>query len=134
MSQTRKDAEVMRARPRQRTPLMTPGKLTVAALVGLALSYLYLIVAFIGEFVPLTITVPVALLLAGVVATGWRPAPAITAFVCAVGLLPELPGHLQEILTDPPSFIVNVLVVLPLFAITIVAGIAATVQNYRHAS
>ncbi len=137
MSQAREDVEVMHARPRQRTPLTVSAKLMVAALVGLALSYLYLVVVLIAGFVPLAIAVPVALLLAGVVATGWRPAPAIAAFVCTLGLLPELPmlpGHLQQITTDPPSFIVNVLVILPLFAVAIIAGITATVQNYRHVS
>jgi len=106
-------------------------------LVGLALSYLYLVVVLIGGFVPLAITVPVALLLAGLVATGWRPAPAIAAFVCLLGLLPELPmlpGHLQQVTTNPPAFVVNVLVIFPLFVVAIVAGIAATVQNYRRVS
>ncbi len=136
MSQARKDTGVMHARPRQRMLLTASAKLMVAALVGLALSYLYLVVALIGEFVPLAITVPVALLLAGVVATGWRPAPAIAAFVCILGLLPELPmlpGHLGQFDSNLPAFVVNVLVILPLFVVAIVAGIAATVQNYRRA-
>ena len=134
MIKTRRGAEVMHARQRRSLPLTVSAKLTVAALVGLALSYLYLVVMLIGSFVPMAITVPVALLLAGVVATGWRPAPAIATFVCVLGLLPEVPnvpGHLQEIATDPPSFVVNVLLILPLFAVAIVAGVAATAQNYR---
>ncbi len=137
MSQATRDAGVVRTRPRRRTPLGASAKLTVVALVGLALSYLYLVVVLIGAFVPMVITVPVALLLAGVVATGWRPAPAIAAFVCVLGLLPEVPNvpsHLQEIATDPPSFVVNVLLIVPLFAVAIVAGVAATVRNYRRVS
>lgn len=137
MSQTRTGTEATYARPRHRAPLTALGKLTVAALVGLALSYLYLVVVLIGGFVPLAITVPVALILAGVVATGWRPAPAIAAFFCAVGFLPEiplLPGHLGQFDTNLPAFVVNVLVNPPLFAVAIVAGIAATVQNYRRVS
>ena len=123
--------------PRQGTPLTASAKLTAAALVGLALSYLYLVAVLIGGFVPMAITLPVALLLAGLVATGWRPAPAIAAFVCVLGLLPEVPnvpGHLQEIYTDPISFVVNVLLILPLFAVVIVAGVAATVRDYRRVS
>ncbi len=137
MNQTTTDTEMNDTQTRRRRPLTAPAKLMVAALVGLTLSYLYLVVVLIGEFVPLAITVPVALLLAGLVASGWRPAPAVAAFVCILGLLPEipmLPGHLREITTDPPSFIVNVLFILPLFAVAIVAGIAATVQNYRRVS
>jgi len=137
MGQVRTGAGATYARPRQRAPLTALGKLAVAALVGLALSYLYLVVVLIGGFVPLAITVPVALLLAGLVATGWRPAPAIAAFVCLLGLLPELPmlpGHLQQVTTNPPAFVVNVLVIFPLFVVAIVAGIAATVQNYRRVS
>ena len=124
-------------RPRQGTPLTASAKLTAAALVRLALSYLYLVAVLIGGFVPMAITVPVALFLAGLVATGWRPALAIAAFVCVLGLLPEIPnvpGHLQEVSTDPPSFVVNVLVIVPLFAVAIVAGVAATARNYRRVS
>ncbi len=137
MSQATRDAGVVRARPRRGTLLTASARLTVAALLGLALSYLYLVVVLIGGFVPMVITVPVALLLAGIVATGWRPAPAIAAFVCVLGLLPEIsnvPGHLQEISTNPPSFVVNVLLIVPLFAVAIVAGVAATVRNYRRVS
>lgn len=133
MGRARMGAGTADTRP-WRTPLSASGKLTVAALVGLALSYLYLVVALIGEFVPLAITVPIALLLAGVVATGWRPAPAIAAFVCILGLLPELPmlpGHLGQFDSNLPAFVVNVLAILPLFIVAIVAGIAATVRNYR---
>jgi hypothetical protein len=117
--------------------LTASARLTVGALIGLGLSYLYLVVVLIGGFVPMVMTVPIALLLAGIVMTGWRLAPTVAAFVCSLGLLPEIPnipGHLQEIATDPPSFIVNVLVILPLFAVAIVAGITATAQNYRRAS
>ncbi len=137
MSQATRDAGVVRARPRRGTLLTASARLTVAALLGLALSYLYLVMVLIGGFVPMVITVPVALLLAGIVATGWRPAPAIAAFVCVLGLLPEIPnvpGHLQEISTNPPSFVVNVLLIVPLFAVAIVAGVAATVRNYRRVS
>ena len=137
MSQATRDAGVVRTRPRRGTPLTASARMTVAALLGLALSYLYLVVVLIGGFVPMVITVPVALLLAGVVATGWRPAPAIAAFVCVLGLLPEIPNipdHLQEISTNPPSFVVNILLILPLFAVAIVAGVAATVRNYRRVS
>ncbi len=135
MGRTRTDAATTDASPRQqRRPLTALGKLTVAALIGLALSYLYLVVVLIGAFEPIAITVPISLLLAGMVATGWRPAPAIAAFVCFLGLLPELPmlpGHLGQFDSNMPAFVVNVLVILPLFVVVIVAGIAATVQNYR---
>lgn len=130
-------AGTSKTHPRQGTPLTASAKLTAAALVGLASSYLYLVAVLIGGFVPMAITVPVALLLAGLVATGWRPAPAIAASVCVLGLLPEVPnvpGHLQEVSTDPTSFVVNVVLIPPLFAVAIVAGVAATVQNYRRVS
>ncbi len=137
MSRTRTDAETMDARPRQRQPLTALGKLMVVALVGLALSYLYLVVVLIGAFEPIAVTVPTALLLAGIVATGWRPATAIAAIICILGILPELPmlpSHLGQFGSNMPAFVVNVLFILPLFVVAIVAGIAATVQNYRRAT
>lgn len=137
MSQAREDAEVMHARPRQRTPLTASAKLTVAALIGLALSYLYLVVVLIGAFAPIAITVPISLLLAGIVTTGWRSAPAIAAFVCFLGLLPEIPMipvHLGQFDDNTPALVVNVLVILLLFVVAIGAGIAATARNYRRAS
>jgi heme/copper-type cytochrome/quinol oxidase subunit 2 len=72
--------------------------------------------------------------LAGFVATGWRWAPLVAALVCIVGLVPEvvvLPGHFDD---PAPGFILNVLLTPSLFLVAILAGIGATVHNYRRAA
>ncbi len=119
---------------RSRSPLPALSKLTIIAMVGIALSYAYLVVVVIGAFVPMIMVSPIALVLAGIVATGRRWAPLVAALVCIAGLVPEvlvLPGHFDD---PAPVFILNVLLTPPLFLVAILAGIGATVHNYRRAA
>jgi hypothetical protein len=113
------------------------GTLTLVAFLGYVLMHF---VAFFrallvdGDFVPPILIFAVFLLLvAGVVATGWRWAPLLGAFVSLVTATLVLPDpHNTYVLTHPahPEFIV--LVLLSAFAlVALVAGIGATVQNYR---
>src|SRR5262249_32382663 len=68
-------------RPRARKPLAALGKLTVGALIGLGLLFGY-VQTLVGGFDPMLTGGAVAMLIvAGVVATGWRWAPALGALI-----------------------------------------------------
>src|SRR5262245_38326656 len=65
---------------RTRLPPASLGRLTLLALVGLALSLAYLQAAIIGALIPpLAVFAVISLLLAGIVGVGWRWAPALGA-------------------------------------------------------
>jgi uncharacterized cupredoxin-like copper-binding protein len=127
----------MPSRTRARMPLAALGKLAAGALVGLGLVFGYAQTVF-GGFDPMLTGVAVAMLIvAGVVATGWRWAPALGAVLAlAIGgmLLVPAAGTIAFSLSHPTDglFILMVLL-LPLLALAIIAGISATVQNYRNA-
>jgi plastocyanin len=120
---------------RARKPLAALGKLAAGALVGLGLVFGYAQTVF-GGFDPMLTGVAVAMLIvAGVVATGWRWAPALGAVLAlAIGgmLLVPAAGEIAFSLSHPTDglFILMVLL-LPLLALAIIAGVSATVQNYR---
>src|SRR5688500_2654898 len=77
----------------------------------------------------------VLLIVAGIVAIGWRWAPALgtlLTLLLIVGLLaPALDPIITEITTPGMPLRVPLTILLPLLAIGVLAGIAATVQNYR---
>src|SRR5262245_17712936 len=65
---------------RTRLPLASLGRLTLLALVGLALCLAYLQAAIIGTLIPpLAVFAAISLLMAGIVGFGWRWAPALGA-------------------------------------------------------
>ncbi|MEO7908488.1 MAG: cupredoxin domain-containing protein [Roseiflexaceae bacterium] len=120
---------------RARRPLAALGKLTVVALIGLGLCLAYLQVAIIGMIIPpLAVFVALSLVIAGVVAIGWRWAPALGALWC--GFI--VAGNAQDLsynLAHPASTheFGFALILLAVALVGIVAGIAAMVQNYRSA-
>lgn len=68
---------------RARRPLAALGRLTVAAMIGLGLCLAYLQAAIIGMIIPpLAVFVVLSLIIASVVAIGWRWAPALGALWC----------------------------------------------------
>ena len=72
---------------------------------------------------------PVFLLLAALVALRFRWAPLLGALACVAGFLPEAPlirGHLDD---DTISFLLNVVVIAPLFTVGASSGILATLQD-----
>jgi heme/copper-type cytochrome/quinol oxidase subunit 2 len=113
------------------------GKLAAGALVGLGIVFGYAQTVF-GGFDPMLTGIAIAMLIvAGVVAVGWRWAPALGALLALViggMLLVPAAGEIVFALTHPTDglFILMVLL-LPLLALAIAAGIGATVQNYRSA-
>ena len=125
------------SRTRVAKPLATLGKLAAGALVGLGLEFGYAQIVF-GGFDPMLTGVATAMLIVGgVVAMGWRWAPALGALLALViggMLLVPAAGEIVFSLTHPTdSLFILMVLLLPLLALAIAAGIGATVQNYRSA-
>lgn len=126
------------ARPAQtdRRPLGLRA-LAVAALVGIALIYIFVQAVLLGKVeMPLPIFVLVSLLLAALVAGrpvgGWRWTPILAtlwSLILGAGSLGRMLLHLAHP-EDTLTFAAQ-LVLLATLATGIVAGIGATVQNYR---
>ena len=119
------------ARRTFRRPLGAFGRLTVSALVGLALAYGLWAASVLRGLIPPVLFAPIALVCAAIVATGRRPAPLVATLICAAGFaaeLPLIPGHLD----DPfGNFLFNVILIPLLFCVAIPSSVAAIVQNYR---
>jgi plastocyanin len=91
--------------------------------------------AIIGEFVPpLAVFAAVAVIAAGIVAIGWRWAPILGTLICglvvAMNAQPLMFGLVHP--NDFRTFAFDVSA-LAVAVIGILAGISATVQNYRRA-
>jgi heme/copper-type cytochrome/quinol oxidase subunit 2 len=133
------DITMSRPKASFRQPLAALGKLTAAALVGLAALFVYVQAVLIGRFEPIVTGIGlIPLISAGVVVVGWRWAPALGAVLS--GLLLALiavmgAGDILYPLMHPNSFneFVLMLLLLPLLIIGLAGGIGATVQNYRGA-
>src|SRR5262245_4751890 len=129
------DITVPQIKARSRQPLATLGKLTIAALVGIALAVIYVLAAVFGGIDPMGLTFSgLPLIAAGVMLAGWRLTPALGALVGL--LLLAMSGPMAPlVLADPgSSTFAPVLIVLVLSAVAVALGISATVQNYRRAA
>jgi plastocyanin len=115
-----------------RKPLAAWGKLAIAALVGIAAAVAYIMFVVLGITDPMGIAfIGIPLVAALLIATGWRWTPVLAAVVGGLFLQLIGPGfaHFAKLPSEPifsPMLIVMVLSVLGG-----VAGISATVQNYR---
>lgn len=124
--------------PRQtvRRPISALQKLTIAALIGIALSLVFLQAVIIGMLIPpLAVFAALALVFAGLVAWGFRWTPLLGTLLG--GALFAMDGEpiitsLSQASLSLPTFTLGVLM-LPSLVFAIVGGIAATVQNYRFA-
>src|SRR5688500_9428370 len=118
-----------------RKPLAALGKLTLAALVGFAVLLIGFMVLVIGEFVPPVLVVAaIPLIIAGVVATGWRWTPLLGTLVFGLLLALLVLGASEIVFTlshPGGALFTFLLIVIPVLAIGFVASISATVQNYR---
>ena len=119
-----------------RVPLSFMGWLTAGSLVGIGIGF-WLLMMMIGvTVVAIAIIAVVSLVMAGLVFTGVRWTPALGALFGAgvwIGGLSSQQYSLYH-LTHPQEggpFIVSVLIYV-LAIVAIVAGIVATMQNYRH--
>ena len=121
------------SRSPRRYPLGVPGKAVVAALAGVALLIVYVQALIFGTFnLPLTVCAIISLLIAGIVALGWRWAPLLGAIWLVLAALLNADGMRYD-LTHPEnlhSFAWQVSVDV-LLVCGVVAGITATLQNYR---
>jgi plastocyanin len=116
-----------------RSPLAALGKLTVAALVGIGIMFMYFQAVLLKQIeMPLPILAGIALVLAALIALGWRWAPFLGAAWSAFMIAGNL-AHIRYDLQHPENthlFAWN-LVMLALTVIGVIAGVAATVQNYH---
>ncbi len=121
-----------------RRPLAALGKAAVGALVGLAALFGYVQLVVFGGFIPVVAGfAAVALLLAGLIATGWRWTPLLATLACGALLalmLGPASGEILYILSRPHdvSLFALIVLLLPVLVIGVSAGIGATVQNYRY--
>ncbi|MGH2543276.1 MAG: hypothetical protein ACRDIB_10775, partial [Ardenticatenaceae bacterium] len=120
------------SRPYARKLLAGLGKATAGALVGIALTFIYLQAAIIGMVIPpLAVFTGISLLLAAIVATGWRWAPLLGVLWGIFMIVGNMENITYEF-THPQSSSFPVVVALVAVAsVAIIAGLGATVQNYR---
>ena len=118
---------------RRHVQLSALTKLTIAALIGMAGAIAYAQIRITGEFDPILTTFAVIMLLvAAVITTGWRFMPLIGA-VLSVMVVAGNSGPVIYDLTHPETFhLFTFMVVAVTLALAgTVAGVSATVQNYR---
>jgi plastocyanin len=124
---------MVRPRTTTRTPLSALTIVTIAALIGIALALVYVQALMVGRFeLDLTIFAAIMLVVAGVIAIGWRWAPLIGALMSSL-VVAANSGPVIYDLTHPEGFhaFVFIIVAISLAAVGTTAGISATVQNYR---
>jgi plastocyanin len=116
-----------------RRPLAGLGRLTVGALIGVALLIAGFMALAIGEFEPILAGIAaVPLIAAGVVALGWRWAPLLGALLFALLSLLMVGGVREVALTYAGGPVFTTLLLLtPLVVVGLGASVGATVQNFR---
>lgn len=129
--------ETVQVRP-ARQPLSALSRLTAASLLGAAGIFAALhVFIFKGAGPPLFIPAIVLLLGVGAVASGRRWAPLVGVGLLGlllVGLIAPTAAILAQEMTTPGMPTGPLLfLLLPTMLVGVVAGLAATVQNYRHA-
>lgn len=116
-------------------PLNGLGRLTLIALLGVTLVLLSFMTLAIGTFDPILAGIAIVpLIVAGVVALGWRWAPLLGALIFGLLTLLLVGGVRELVLTHPSGGLFTMLLLLaPLILIGLPASVGATVQNYRQA-
>jgi len=126
------DTPMTTSRSFPRQPLAALGKLALTTLIALAalMSYVEVVIFNLAPSGFAFIAIP--LVLAGMIAAGWRWAPLLGAIWCGLMLVMNIQFIVHD-LTHPEQFAMFVLEVgLDLAMIGgVVGGLAATVQNYR---
>jgi plastocyanin len=119
-------------RVRTRAPLSALSKTTIGALAGIALALSYVAAALIKSVDPMMgAMIGLPLLAAGLIAIGWRWAPALGVLVSGLvgAFLGMIGGEMAYNIGGPVFAPFVALVALTL--VGLIAGIAALVQNYR---
>jgi plastocyanin len=111
-------------------------KTTAAATAGLGVLLLYLMFGVFGELIPPMLAIGIlALASAGAMLMGWRWTPvlgSVLALLFAGLLVAPAAGEIVHVLGQAGDPLYPFLVIVfPVMAVALVAGIAATVQNYR---
>lgn len=126
------------ARVRARRPLATLGKVTVGQLVALPFVIAYSVLQAglasltAQDYLQVGIFTVLSLVVAGVVATGWRWAPLLGAVFGALLFLAALVPTVLSLAHPPGAAAYLAVILIDAFTLgTIVTGIAAMVQNYR---
>lgn len=115
-----------------RKPLAALGKLVVAALVAMGMvALLNGLILTGGLDVFSLVPALIAFVLAGLVATGWRWAPAVAAVFSMLLLLAILAFSTATLARPQEPDFPSVVLFLSLGLVAAAAGIGATVQNYR---
>lgn len=125
-------------RARVRQPLSALSKVTIVALIGFAATIMYAMLGLFGEIIPpFAIMAAVAVVLGGLLITGWRWIPALAAVLLILPLV-MLGGLFMGVLTQYsvaglPMFMFAA-ILLAVLVVGIVSGISATIQNYRRSA
>ncbi|MGI9181179.1 MAG: hypothetical protein ACR2H9_11850, partial [Longimicrobiaceae bacterium] len=120
-------------RPRIRVPLSAIGKITLVTMLGVVLAAACIgkiMFSVSGHIDPMVVAfMAVPLVMAGLIATGWRWTPLLGTLAGGL-LLAALAPHLPSVMAIPsdPMFAPFV-VLLALAAVGVPAGIGAQVQN-----
>lgn len=116
---------------RPRLALLALTKLTAAAVAGMVLVIVELLVVVFGFALLPAIIAAVCAAIAGLMLTGWRWAPLLGVLPGVA--LPVMFGPMMIIDAGSPAFLPGLLLIA-CGALATVSGIAATVQNYRRAA
>jgi heme/copper-type cytochrome/quinol oxidase subunit 2 len=127
------NSSIIQSIAQTRAPLSALTKLTSAALVGIAVSFVYLQAMLLQRIeMPLPVFCILSLALAGIVGTGWRWAPFLGAGWSAL-MIAGNGSHMVNDLSHPEDthLFGFVVVLAAILVVGIVAGLSAAVQNYR---
>jgi plastocyanin len=127
------DVPMTLTRSRARIPLAALGKLAALGVVGIGLALIYLQAAMIGMIIPpLAVFTVLSFVVAGIVVVGWRWAPLLGA-IWSVFIIAGNNAEIAYNLSHPTEVrgFAFTLFILAMAAIGLVAGIGATMQNYR---
>jgi len=120
---------------RVRQPLSALNKVTIAALVGFAATVFYGMLVLFGEIVPpFAVMGILALVISGVMLKSWRWTPILAVVLLLLPLamlFPMFQGVLTQYSVAGLTMFLWVAVLVAVISVGIVAGISATVQNYR---
>ncbi len=119
-----------------RTPLAALTKLTIGALIGIALALVYVQALLVGAFAPdLSVFAALMLLGAALLTTGWRWTPIVGALLSSL-VIAGNSGPVVYDITHPAAFhsFAFMVVAVALALVGTVAGLGATLQNYRSAA
>lgn len=128
------EATMTETQARTRRQLSALTRLTIGAVLGLAVIVVYIMAGVIRHLIPpFLVFAAIGLVVAGLMAMGWRWTPLLGA-VYSVLLVAIFGADIPGALADSSSpFYVPLVLLLTLAVASIVGGVAATLQNYRSA-